>query len=101
MKFGPFLIWPQMAASEAGGVDFVTALVLGVCSFFALAVLFCLLFFLIVYRQGRAADRRQPPLTNHKLEMAWIVLPTLLSLGLFWVGAANIIAFISCLRALT
>lgn len=87
MKFGPFLIWPQMAASEAGGVDFVTALVLGVCSFFALAVLFCLLFFLIVYRQGRAADRRQPPLTNHKLEMAWIVLPTLLSLGLFWVGA--------------
>jgi cytochrome c oxidase subunit 2 len=87
MKLGPFPIWPELAASEAGGVDFVTLVVLGVCSFFALAVFFCMLFFLVVYRQGREADRSAPPLIHHKLEIGWIVLPTLLSLGLFWVGA--------------
>lgn len=87
MKLGPFPVWPELAASEAGGVDFVTLVVLGVCSFFALAVLFCMLFFLFVYRQGREADRTAPPLIHHTLEIGWIVLPTLLSLGMFWLGA--------------
>ncbi|MBX3169527.1 MAG: cytochrome c oxidase subunit II [Candidatus Eremiobacteraeota bacterium] len=87
MKLGPFPIWPQLAASEAGGVDFVTLVVLGICSFFALAVLFCMVFFLVLYRQGSPADRAAPPLSNNRLEIGWIVLPTLLSLGLFWVGA--------------
>lgn len=87
MKIGPFPVWPELAASEAGGVDFVTLVVLGICSFFALGVFFCMLFFLVVYRQGSGADRSDPPLGSHRLEIGWIVLPTLLSLVLFGVGA--------------
>ena len=87
MKLGPFPLWPQWAASEAGRVDFVTLVVLGVCSLLALAVLFSMVFLLLVYRQGREVDRTLPPLTSHRLEIAWIVLPLLLSLGMFWVGA--------------
>jgi len=87
VKLGPFPIWPELAAREAAGVDLVTLLVLAICSFFALGVLCFMVFFLVRYRQGSPADRSDPPTTNHKLEISWILLPTLLSLGIFWAGA--------------
>lgn len=87
MKFGDLPVLPSQASSTAGSVDFAALAVLAVCLFFGLGVLVVMITLLIRYRSGNVVDRTNPPLSLDWLEWSWIALPTVLSLGLFGLGA--------------
>ncbi|GIK40966.1 MAG: cytochrome c oxidase subunit 2 [Chloroflexota bacterium] len=82
-----FPLFPDQASSIAGGVDAVYFLLTGLSLFFALTVLFFILFFAIKYRRGSNADRSGIVLESRKLELFWSVVPLLLALGVFVIQA--------------
>lgn len=88
MNIGDLPVFPDQASTSAASVDFVALMVLGVCLFFAFAVLIVMIYFLVHYRAGnKKVDRSNPPLSNDYVEWTWIAIPTLLSIGLFGGGA--------------
>ncbi len=62
-----FPLFPDQASTIAGGVDAVYFLLTGLSLFFALTVLFFILFFAIRYRRGSNADRSGIVLESRKL----------------------------------
>jgi cytochrome c oxidase subunit 2 len=79
---------PPQAATAAEMVDAV-AIGLTVFSLLvSLAIAAVIVFFVARYHVRRAADRSNPARTVLGLEFAWIIIPVLISLGLFaWSGA--------------
>lgn len=82
----PFL--PVEASAEAGRVDGITLVVLGICAVLALGVFASMAFFLIRYREGNlGVSRSHPPRTSWSLELGWTVAAVLLGLVMFRIGA--------------
>lgn len=87
MKIGDLPILPDQASAGAAAVDTATLVVLSVCSAILLAVLVAMVFLLIRYRKNSVVDRSNPPISDARMELTWIIIPTLLSVAMFWAGA--------------
>lgn len=78
-----FPLFPEQASKTASLVDLTTFFSVGIVLFFTVFVAINVLLFAIRYRQGRVADRSNPPTHNDKIEALWIGVPLVISLVLF------------------
>lgn len=83
----PLALWPPSASASAAGVDHlilaftVLTLLLVVPIFVGITV------FAVVYRDGRPANREYRSSHNRELELAWMLIPFVLTLFFFVWGA--------------
>ena len=82
--------WPQFrpadASTSADRVDHLYFLLTGITLFFTFLIFGTIFYFMIKYR--RRSDEERPPATEQStaLEMTWIVIPSLICVGLFFLG---------------
>ncbi|MFO0953857.1 MAG: cytochrome c oxidase subunit II transmembrane domain-containing protein [Isosphaeraceae bacterium] len=79
-----FSLFPERASTHAGWVDAVFFYGLGITVFFTALICFLIVFFSIKYRRGSKADRSNPRTHNMSLEIAWIAVPLVLAMGMFF-----------------
>lgn len=84
-----FPLFPEQASSFAGKVDALFLAELGVTLFFTALICILILSMAIRYRRGMAVDRSRPPLHSFKMEVLWIGIPLVLSIGMF-VGGTEV-----------
>ena len=82
-----FALFPGQAAEQARDVDMVFLALLGFSAFFIILISLLLFVFIIRYYKTTKANRENPPVDNVKLELAWIVLPTIVAVGIGAWGA--------------
>lgn len=76
-------LWPAAASDYARQVDWLfIALILLAVTLAAPAIL-ALVVFVVRYHEGRKADRSQPPSRKLGIELAWTLIPFVLTLGCF------------------
>jgi cytochrome c oxidase subunit 2 len=82
-----FPLFPEQASTMARHVDGLFLFELGIAG--VLTVVICVLIttFAARYRQKAKVDRIRPPIANQALEAAWIIVPTVLGIGMFTWGA--------------
>lgn len=85
MQSLPFL--PDSASTVSGRVDTLFLVLVLLAMLFAVPVAGLILYFAVKYRRGATVDRTNAPTENLKLETTWIVIPLLLSMGVFGWGA--------------
>jgi cytochrome c oxidase subunit II len=78
-----FPLFPEQASVSAQRVDAVYFGLLAVSAFFALLIFVLLIYFALKYRRGAKVDRVIRRKDYLKLEMAWILIPLLISLAIF------------------
>jgi cytochrome c oxidase subunit II len=82
-----FPIFPRAASTTAAQTDALFFLLAGF-SLFVLALVFLpMIVFLFKYRRGKAANRAPAGISTTKIEITWTLIPVLLSLGFFVLGA--------------
>jgi cytochrome c oxidase subunit 2 len=82
-----FPLFPPEATGHAAEVDTLFIVLTVLALVFTLGVAFSILYFVVRYRKGAAADRRAPPVTHIRLELAWIFIPFGLGLLIYaWAG---------------
>ncbi len=81
----PFL--PDSASTIAGRVDSLFLVLVLLALVFAVPVAGLIIYFAVKYRRGTDVDRTNAPNENLKLETTWIVIPLILSMGVFGWGA--------------
>jgi cytochrome c oxidase subunit II len=86
-----FPLIPDQASTNAPRVDVVFLAELGVVLFFTILIAVLIIYFAIRYRNGSKADRSNPPAGSHKLEAVWIIIPLIMSLGMFY--ASTVVFF--------
>ncbi|HEU5179418.1 MAG TPA: cytochrome c oxidase subunit II [Candidatus Polarisedimenticolia bacterium] len=80
-------LFPAQASTTAPHVDLLFLVVVALSIFFASLVVVLLLGFAVKYRR-RAGDKPPAPIEgNHALEIAWMVIPLILAMGVFVWGA--------------
>lgn len=82
-----FSFMPEQASSFAADVDAVYGFLLLVSGVFTVLIAFLVMFFAIKYRRGSRADRTQGEHSFFLMELAWIVVPMLLTVPMFYWGA--------------
>ena len=83
-----FRLFPDQASTFAPRVDALYAFLLGVTGFFTVAIFLAIVYFAIKYRHGRPLDRPRPDLHHlWMLEVAWIIIPLILTMVMFFWGA--------------
>ncbi|MFN8489436.1 MAG: cytochrome c oxidase subunit II [Caldilineaceae bacterium] len=80
-------IMPDSASTMSGRVDTLFTVLVLLALLFAVPVAGLIIYFAVKYRRGSTADRSNPPEGNTMLETTWIVIPFLLSMGIFGWGA--------------
>ena len=80
-------LFPERASTGAGEVDAVFLGVMIVVMGFLALIVGLIFVFLVRYRRGTKVDRSSPPETDRRLEIAWIVIPFIISMVIF-IGAA-------------
>lgn len=78
-----FHFLPASASSAAERFDHLMLALLLLTGAVALAVTFLIVWFSIRYRKGSSADRSAAPAGNRIVEVAWIVTPLLLFMGMY------------------
>jgi len=78
-----FPLVPEQAATSASKMDLLFFALIGVSAFFIILIFVLIVIFSIRYRRGREIDRVIRRTDFMKLEIAWIVIPTLISLVIF------------------
>jgi cytochrome c oxidase subunit II len=85
--FDEFPLWPERASTVAGHVDALFIFLCVITGLVSLLIWIALFYFAIKYRRrpdNELAQEIEPPKI---LEMAWVVIPTLIFLGMFvWGG---------------
>jgi cytochrome c oxidase subunit 2 len=85
--FNDFPLWPERASTVAGQVDALFIFLCIVTGTVSLLIWIAIIYFAVKYRRrpdNELAEEIEPP---KSLEAAWIVLPTLIFLGMFlWGG---------------
>jgi cytochrome c oxidase subunit 2 len=87
MMIADFPLWPQQASSFAGDVDALYTFLIIICGTVSLAVFLTIFYFAIKFRRrpdNELAQEYEPP---HILELAWIVIPSIIFVGLFIWGS--------------
>src|SRR5437764_1965050 len=83
-----FRLMPEQASTHAPQVDLLYFFLLGMTVFFTVLVAALILYFSIKYRKGNVrADRTAIRNNALVLEVAWTVVPLLISMGIFGWGA--------------
>jgi cytochrome c oxidase subunit 2 len=78
-----FPLFPEQASSNASRVDALYFFELGIVLFFTALICVLILTFAVRFRKGSKVDRSRPPLTSHRIEAAWIIIPLILSLVMY------------------
>jgi cytochrome c oxidase subunit 2 len=78
-----FPLLPEQASTNASRVDALALFELGIVLFFTALICIMILTLAVRYRRGSKVDRSGAPLTDRRLEAAWIVIPLLLSLVMY------------------
>ena len=78
-----FPLFPDQASVGAERVDAVYFGLLAISAFFALLIFVLLIYFALKYRRGAKVDRVIRRTDYLKLEMTWIIIPLLISFGIF------------------
>lgn len=81
-----FQLFPESASQIADRVDALYLFLVAVALFFTFLICVLILYFGVKYRRGSLAERGNPPRSN-LLELAWAVVPFLLSMVMFVWGA--------------
>lgn len=82
-----FPLFPEQASTFAWQVDGIYFLLIGLSVFFAVGVVFFLILFSIKYRRRSEDERPRPIEGSIPLELAWSIIPLILSLMVFALGA--------------
>ena len=77
----PFI--PEQASAGAGNIDLLFFALVGVTLFFIVGIFGLIVFFAVRYRHENKVDRVIRRTDYIKLELTWIIIPTLLSIGIF------------------
>jgi len=80
---GTLTLFSQGASSIARHTDALFGAMLLLCSAMALLIAGLIIGFCVRYRRGNATDRSNPPSNARALEIAWVVLPVLIFVGVF------------------
>ncbi len=83
-----FRLFPVSASAMAEDVDALFLSLLGLSAILVLGIAGAILYLSIKYRRGSAADRSGAASSNLPVEITWIVLPSVINLGIFGWGAA-------------
>lgn len=78
-----FPLRPPVGSQYAQEHDLLFFAILGLTLFFTFLVAGLLAFLTFRYRRGSKVDRSGPVDTDHRLELAWSVIPMILALGIF------------------
>ena len=78
-----FPLLPEQASTIAGKLDLFFGVLVLLSLAFAVPVAFLIVYFAIKYRRGKRVDRSNPLHESLRLELAWIIVPLVLSLGAF------------------
>jgi cytochrome c oxidase subunit 2 len=82
-----FPIFPKEASTTAVQTDHLYFILLGLSAFVMALVFLPMIFFLFKYRRGKKANRVDPHLPEMKIEITWMIIPTIIALGIFGLGA--------------
>lgn len=88
-------VFPVRASTFADQYDFLFYLILALAVFFTVVVMFFAVFFAVRYRHGAKVNRSHPPHESLTLEITWSVIPLILGLCIFGMGAKQFIDFVS------
>ncbi len=86
-----FPLFPERATAIAGKVDAVYFGEIAVCVAFTALICFLILFYAIKYRKGSTASRANAVTHHLALEIVWVVIPLIISMGIF--TAATVVFF--------
>ncbi len=75
--------FPEQASSHAKDVDAVFLAGMGILAFFTALILILIVTFLVRYRRGTTAERDNAPNTSLRIELLWIGIPLIISIGMF------------------
>lgn len=82
-----FPLFPEQASTFAWQVDYLYFLLLALSAFFAVAIFFFLVLFSFKYRRRSEDERPRPSEDSIALEVTWSIIPLILSLAVFALGA--------------
>ncbi len=82
-----FPLIPDEASANASGFDALFLTLVGISLFFILLIFVLLMYFAVRYRHNNPVDRVIRRKDYMKLELTWIVIPALISLGIFGWGS--------------
>jgi cytochrome c oxidase subunit 2 len=82
-----FPMFPPSASTTAVQTDHLYFILLGLSAFIMALVFLPMIFFLFKYRRGKMANRIDPHLPEMKIEVTWTIIPTIIALGIFGLGA--------------
>lgn len=82
-----FSLFPEQASTFAVQVDGLFFLLLGLSLFFAVGVIFFIILFSVKYRRRSEDERPKPIEGSLLLELTWSIIPLVLSLVVFGLGA--------------
>ncbi len=82
-----FPLFPEQASTFAWQVDYLYFLLLALSAFFAIAVFFFLVLFSFKYRRRSEDERPRPSEGSIAMEVTWSIIPLILSLAVFALGA--------------
>jgi cytochrome c oxidase subunit 2 len=84
-----FRLLPEQASTHAPGVDRLYFALLAMSVFFTVLIAALILYFAIKYRRGNTrVDRTPGPESVVVLEITWMVIPFVISMGIFGWGAS-------------
>lgn len=86
--FSGFPLFPEQASTFARNVDLLYFFLVAVTVFFSVAIFSLVFFFAVKYRRRSEDDIPEAIEGSNKLEVAWSVLPLLLTMVMFSWGAA-------------
>lgn len=84
-----FHLFEQAASIGAQRVDVMLGALVLLCGLVSLAITVLIVFFSIRYRANAAVDRSNPPSNARRLELAWVVTPLVIFLGIFGWSAVD------------
>jgi cytochrome c oxidase subunit 2 len=79
--------FPDQASSLSAQVDYLFFFLVALSVFFTVVIVVPMFYFLVKYRRGRRANRAPLRIPMNKIEVAWIVVPLILAMGVFAWGA--------------
>jgi cytochrome c oxidase subunit 2 len=82
-----FRLMPEQASTVAGGVDGLYLYLVTVSAIVTVLIAWFIIYFAVKYRRGSAADRRMGAHRYFWLEIAWIIVPLIVSMTFFAWGA--------------
>ena len=82
-----FPLFPEQASTFAWQVDYLYFLLLALSAFFVVAIFFFLVLFSFKYRRRFEDERPRPSEDSIALEVTWSIIPLILSIAVFALGA--------------